>query len=295
MNYSYMKVFYTVAKYQNISYAAKELDVSQPAVSRIISNIEKRYNTRLFLRSKSGVTLTREGLNLYEKIKNPLIELEKIENSIGDVINLRETTIYIGATATALYCYLFNFLETIKKRFSLVNFRIYTDSSSNLLEMLEKGSIDFAFITTPFESNEELEIHNVNMINTILIAPISYQEKIKGEIHLSSLVKYPFILLNKEMQFREHINVFLNNYGVKIKPAYEIDSSSTLIPLVENDCGLAFVPDTMAKKSIEDHKCFKVDLLEKIPDRYVSFVMKKSTNNSSIIYDIKTAILENSD
>ena len=43
MNYSYMKVFYVVAKYQNISHAAKELDVSQPAVSRIISNIEQEY------------------------------------------------------------------------------------------------------------------------------------------------------------------------------------------------------------------------------------------------------------
>ena len=61
MKYTYLNVFYTVAKLQNISKAAKELDVTQPAVSRIILNIEKEYNTQLFFRSKNGVTLTRDG------------------------------------------------------------------------------------------------------------------------------------------------------------------------------------------------------------------------------------------
>ena len=50
MNYTYMKVFYTVCKHQNISKAALELDLTQPALSRIISNIEKEYNTKLFYR-----------------------------------------------------------------------------------------------------------------------------------------------------------------------------------------------------------------------------------------------------
>lgn len=292
MNYSYMKVFYLVAKHQNISRAAKELDVSQPAVSRIIANIEKEYKTRLFSRSKEGVTLTREGLNLYEMIKNPYSELEKIEHSISDTTNLKETVVHIGATATALYCYLFTFLEDIKKKFPLVNFRIYTDSSLNLYNKVEKGQIDFAFITTPFFGNEDIEIDNIYKIKTILIAPISYKDKIKGPTHIKSLTKFPFILLNKEMQFREHINIFLNSYGIKLKPAYEIDSSSTLIPLVENDCGLTFIPEEMARQSILDNKCFKVDLIEDIPERYISFVIKKDASYSSIIYDIKTEILK---
>ena len=106
MNYTYMKVFYTVAKHQNISAAAKELDVTQPAVSRIISNIEKEYNTSLFFRSKNGVILTREGNRLYESIKNPFKQLEKIEADIN-ANTLKETTIHVGATATSLECFLF--------------------------------------------------------------------------------------------------------------------------------------------------------------------------------------------
>ena len=128
MNYTYLNIFYTVAKLQNISKAAEALGVTQPAVSRIISNIEKEYHTKLFFRSKTGVSLTRDGYNLFEMVKGPLIELEKISDNIDTNKTLEKITIHIGATSTALYCYLFKHLENdIKKLFPNVNFKIYSD------------------------------------------------------------------------------------------------------------------------------------------------------------------------
>ena len=291
MNYTYMKVFYTVAKHQNISAAAKELDVTQPAVSRIISNIEKDYNTTLFFRSKNGVILTREGNRLYESIKSPFKQLEKIEADIN-ANTLKETTIHIGATATSLECFLFKVLDDIKRRYPSVKMRIYTDSSSNLLHKVEDGSIDFAFITTPYRISEELEIEDVFKIHNILVAPISYKSKISGPVSIKKLVNYPFIFLNKEMQFREHVESFLNKYNVKIRPVYEIDSSSMLIPLVENDCGLTFVPEESVENNIAKGTCFKVDLIEEMPIRYISFVSRKNTFYSKQAKEIKKAILE---
>ena len=291
MNYTYMKVFYTVAKHQNISAAAKELDVTQPAVSRIISNIEKEYNTSLFFRSKNGVILTREGNRLYESIKNPFKQLEKIEADIN-ANTLKETTIHVGATATSLECFLFKVLDDIKRKYPNVKMRIYTASSSNLLHKVEDGTIDFAFITTPYKISEDLEIKDVFKIHNILIAPISYKSKISGPISIKKLVNYPFIFLNKEMQFREHVESFLNKHNVKIKPVYEIDSSSMLIPLVENDCGLTFVPEESAENSIAKGRCFKVELLEEMPIRYISFVSRKNSFYSKQTREVKKAILE---
>ena len=158
--------------------------------------------------------------------------------------------------------------------------------------MAIKGTIDFAFITTPFTMNDKLEVHHVYELNSILVAPSSYKDEIKDKVSIKELTKYPFILLSKEMQYREHINSFLNNNGVKINPEYEVDSSSTLMPLVDNGCGLTFIPSVMAEKSINEGKCFKIDLIETIPQHYISFVIKKDTNHSSIIYDIKKTLLE---
>ena len=294
MNYTYLNVFYTVAKLQNISKAAEELGVTQPAVSRIISNIEKEYHTKLFFRSKTGVSLTRDGQNLFEMIKVPLIELEKVSNNLSSNKTLDKVTIHIGATSTALYCYLFKHLEDdIKKIFPNVNFKIYSDSSTKLLNMVSNGSIDFAFITTPYQGREDLETHNVVKLNDILIAPISYKNQIKNKVSIKDLENYPFILLSKEMQFREYIDNFLNKYKVHVTPVYETDSSAILTPFVELGYGLTFIPDEMAAKSINEGKCYQVSIKEKLPDRYIAFAIKKDKTHNSVIDDIKKRILGN--
>ena len=293
MNYTYLNVFYTVAKLQNISKAAEELGVTQPAVSRIISNIEKEYRTKLFFRSKTGVSLTRDGQNLFEMVKAPLIELEKVSHNLSSNKTLDKVTIHIGATSTALYCYLFKHLEDdIKKIFPNVNFKIYSDSSTKLLNMVSNGSIDFAFITTPYQGREDLETHNVVKLNDILIAPISYKDQIKDKVSIKDLENYPFILLSKEMQFREYIDNFLNKYKVHVTPVYETDSSAILTPFVELGYGLTFIPDEMAAKSINEGKCYQVNIKEKLPDRYIAFAIKKDKTHNSVIDDIKKRILE---
>ena len=292
MNYTYLNVFYTVAKLQNISKAAKELDVTQPAVSRIISNIEKEYNAKLFFRSKTGVTLTRDGLNLFEMIKNPLIELEKVSSNLDHNKSLDKVVIHIGATSTGLYCYVFKYLEKFKQMYPNVTFRIYSNSSAKLLDMVEKGSIDLAIITTPFEGGDELDIFNIVRLNDILVAPISYKNKINEKVSIKDITDYPFVLLSKEMQFREFIDSFLVTNNVQISAAYETDSSALLIPFVELDCGLTFIPDEMAAKSIKEGKCYKVDLKEELPERFSAFAIKKDKFLSGVLYNIKQKIIQ---
>ena len=290
MNYSYLKVFYLVATLQNISKAATILNVTQPAVSRIISSIEKEYNTKLFNRYKSGVSLTQEGLNLFNKIKGPIQELERIEREINSNDSLSKKIIHIGATSTSLLCYLLPQLDKMKLKYQNMIFKIYTDSSLNLMNLVKKGLIDFAFITTPFTTTEDIESYNFYQLEDILVAPASYRQSLSGKISIKSLFNYPFILLNKNMQFRQLIDNYLLSYGININPTYETDSSSVLLPFVEHNCGLTFIPKIMATESIEQGKCFQVNLDEKIPSRFISLIIKKERKNyyptSDVINDL---------
>ena len=69
-NLELYKVFYYVAKNGNITQAANELMVSQPAVSKSIKTLEDQINTPLFIRKRDGVQLTDAGSTLYKKIKH---------------------------------------------------------------------------------------------------------------------------------------------------------------------------------------------------------------------------------
>ena len=68
INFEYYKIFYIIAKNKNITKAANELNISQPAISRILKTMEDQMNTKLFIRKTKGVILTNEGKELYRLI-----------------------------------------------------------------------------------------------------------------------------------------------------------------------------------------------------------------------------------
>ena len=88
INFEYYKIFYNVAKNKNITKTANDLMISQPAVSKCIKNLESQIGCSLFVRNKFGVSLTEEGITLYNEIKNAIEIIENAENKIDEIINL---------------------------------------------------------------------------------------------------------------------------------------------------------------------------------------------------------------
>ena len=84
------KIFKMVANEENITKASEKLNISQPAVTKHIKNLEKQLNIKLFERSNRGLKLTDIGKKIYNEINAPVDILEKIENKYGNIkcINL---------------------------------------------------------------------------------------------------------------------------------------------------------------------------------------------------------------
>ena len=286
MNYEYYKVFYTVAKNGNITRAAEELYSSQPAVSRVISNMETELNCSLLIRGKSGVKLTKEGEALFNKISEACGMLMRADEDFGKFVNLSETTVYVGATVTALYCFLFDFLETFRKKHPDVHFKIYTGSSSKMIKDLKSGKLDVVFNTTPFMGAENLKVVKVSAFKDILVAGTAYKGLGGKTLKVSDLKKYPMILLSKGMSFRAHVDGFFAKCGVNIAPEMEADSSSLIVPIVEQNWGISLVPEKMAEEYIKDGRIIKLDLKEELPERYVTMITDRAKNTSAPVNDM---------
>ena len=95
-NLNYYKVFYTAAKYKNISKAADALYISQPAISKTLSKLEENLNCTLFYRTSRGITLTAEGQLLYERIQEAFQILESGEEELHRMNELELGQIRIG-------------------------------------------------------------------------------------------------------------------------------------------------------------------------------------------------------
>ena len=99
-NLSAYRIFYTVANAGNISKAAKELYISQPAISKSIQKLEDGIGCKLFLRSSRGVTLTEEGELLYSYVKNAFETLTLGEEKLHRSIELGVGHLKIGVSST---------------------------------------------------------------------------------------------------------------------------------------------------------------------------------------------------
>lgn len=89
VNYEYYKIFYYVAKYQNFTRAAVELDNNQPNISRSVKNLENTLGCVLFSRTSRGVKLTPEGETLYSHIVPAILQIEAGEKELLMQKNLK--------------------------------------------------------------------------------------------------------------------------------------------------------------------------------------------------------------
>ena len=111
ISYDYYRIFYYVAKYGNLSQAAKQLLNNQPNMTRAIKNLEGELGCPLFLRTNRGMKLTPEGERLYAHVRIAFEHIEAGEAEITESRTLQTGTVYVAASEVALRCLLLPVLK----------------------------------------------------------------------------------------------------------------------------------------------------------------------------------------
>lgn len=140
IDFELYRIFVAVAEQENITKASDKLNISQPAITKQIKNLENQLSIKLFERKSKGVALTEAGKKLYEKLKNPIEELNKINEQIG-----KEKNINIG-THNHMGGLIFG--ETINKytlKYPDVNLNLVCEEVEELLKKLKNKEIDIVF------------------------------------------------------------------------------------------------------------------------------------------------------
>ena len=140
------RVFYTVAKHKHMTKASEELHISKPAISQSIKKLENQLGGTLFLRSNKGMELTEEGKMFYEYVKGALELINNAENEFTSFKDLSKGEVKIGCSTTLTKLVLVNAI----KDYPNININIKNDLTSNLINDLKLGKLDFVIFN---ESN----------------------------------------------------------------------------------------------------------------------------------------------
>lgn len=273
-NFEYYKIFYYVAKYENLTKAAMALKTSQPAVTRTIHKLEGELGCRLFTRSKTGMKLTPEGRTFYGYVAAGCAQFFKGENDLSNLISLENGTIYISATETALHCYLFQAMEEFNSLYPNVRFKILNNSTTESVNAVKEGKVDLAFVSANLQVAKPLRMKILRKYRDILIAGKRFEELKAGkeELSLKELVSYPWISLTAETITRRFLNEYFEKNGLTFAPDMELATTDMILPAVRHNLGLGFIPAEFADAELKSGQVFEIKVKEKLPERNIILI-----------------------
>lgn len=275
------RIFYTVAKTGNISKAAKELYISQPAISKSIQKLEESMNCELFRRSSRGVSLTEEGELLYSHVKVAFETLALGEDRLRNSIELGVGHLKIGVSSTLCKYMLLPYLKEFIKLYPHINISITCQSTNDTLKLLEENKIDVGLIGKP-ESLKNIDFYYLAEIKDIFVATKDYLRNLKarGVKEDRILQSSTIMLLDKNNMTRQYIDDYLQENHIVVQDSIDISSMDLLIEFAKISVGVACVIREFVKKELADSSLIEIPLGFPIHKREVGFAYKKSVKPS---------------
>ena len=273
-NLNQYKIFYAVAEAGNISRAAEELFISQPAISKAISRLEASMDTTLFIRNHRGVALTEEGEVLYRHLSEAFEMIKSAEDRIKHISELEIGHIRIGASATLCKYVLLPYLKGFVKEYPHIKITIECQASAENMKSLEAGKLDFALIAKP-DVLKNVDFFNTTEIEDIFVAAPSYLENLNlregGSSDVSELfAKANLMLLDEENITRKYVDAYLKKTGLEIvNSPLEVNNMDLLIEFAKIGLGVACVIKEFVREDLNSGKIVQIPLSIPIEKRAV--------------------------
>lgn len=243
ISYDYYRIFYYVAKYGNVTQAAKFLLNSQPNLTRAIKTLESEIGCPLFIRNNRGMKLTPEGERLYRHVSVAVESMEAGEAEIMESRNLESGSVYVAASEVALHCALLPVLKKYRALYPGIRLKISNHSTPQAIDAIKNGIADIAVVTTPTMPSHMIDETTVRQFREVAVCSTAFPELIDKPVDFGELLRYPLISLGPETKSFELYSRFFSEEGLLYQPTTEAATADQILPMVKADLGVGFVPN----------------------------------------------------
>ncbi|HJB06855.1 MAG TPA: LysR family transcriptional regulator [Candidatus Enterocloster faecavium] len=271
-NLSQYKIFYEVAKAGNISRAAKELYISQPAISKAIGKLEDSLGLSLFTRSSRGVQLTAEGEILYQHTQDAFEALERGEQELRRIQEFDIGHLRIGVSTTLCKYVLLPYLKTFIDQYPHMKVTIESQSTGQTLDRLEQQKLDLGLVAEP-TPRKDLVFIPVMDIQDIFVATKHYLENLYLREGKDTDVFNTgnIMLLDESNMTRRHVNEYLTENGIYPRQILEVSTMDLLIEFSKIGLGIGCVIRELVQKELDSGLLVELPLKPPIRRRTIGF------------------------
>ncbi len=237
MNFAQLRAFHAIATHGGFSAAAQALGVSQPAITQHVKALEQAFGARLFLRTGTGVELTRDGRDLLPKVREAILTLDDLGARMESGRALRSGHLALGLCAPFI-------AMPILQRFSALHpglrLDVRFDNSSRLLALLSDHRIDVVIVTLTAPADGFICEKLVDQHIEILV-PAGHRWWDSASVNPAELGGERFVLREEGSMTRHLFERGMAARGVEITPALVLGSREAVKEAVAAGLGLGVV------------------------------------------------------
>ena len=286
ITYDYYRIFYAVAQYSSFTRAAEALDNNQPNITRCMNILEHELGCKLFIRSNRGITLTPEGQRLYEHVATAVEQIRIGEEELHQEDGMQQGIVTIGASETALNLLLLERLSAFHERYPGVRLRIFNYTTPQSIDALQKGLLDCAAITAPFQATGNLRSIPLMHFREILLGGTKFRHLSEQVCRLRDLSHYSLICPGADTStFHFYQRLFLK-YDCPFHVDMETATMDQVLPMVRHNLGIGFYSEKLAAESIERGEVYRIQLAESFPDRVINLIEDNSRPQRTAVREL---------
>ena len=257
-----LRVFVTAARTLSFSKCAAALNITQPAVSRHIGELEARYGMPLFTRGTSGVALTKAGGLLLSHAESLLSAYQKMDYDMELLSQTSQGRLSIGASTTIAMYLLPPVLASFMELSGGVEVSMLSGNSENVEQWLRDGTVDIGFVENA-SRRPWLHYEPLMADELVLVAGTQGRYGSQESVTPEELRGLPLVLREKGSGTREIIERALNRRGIRVEDlnvVIELSSTEAIKSFVRSSDTLAIVSVIALHRELADGSLSIVDI-----------------------------------
>ena len=270
-----LKVFDTVAKRLNFTKAANELNITQPAVTKHIKEIELNLNIKLFERNGTKIKLTKAGEILLKYTEEIFAIYQKMEFEIGQLQEKQKGTLRLGASTTIAQYVLPPILAEFRKRFPEIQLSLVIQNSEKIEDLLANHKIDVGLIEAQIK-NRTFHYFPFMKDEIVLVSRQNHSISTKNNIKLDDLKHIPLVFREPGSGTLETIDLALKSKNIKLNELnieIQLGSTESIKSYLLHSDALAFLSIQSILQELKNQTLTVIDIRNLDIEREFNFII----------------------
>jgi DNA-binding transcriptional LysR family regulator len=185
--------FREIARQRHFTRSAARLNVSQPALSHQMHNLEAEFGAPLLIRGRNQVQLTPAGEVLLPYIEELFAQKEVAKQTVANVARLRGGRLTIATISVANVFWMSDVISRFRQRFPRVDLVLLENNSERVTEMVESGRAELGFLQLPFKSSKRFDARELVTEPFVLLVSSTHTATRQKSVHLAQFARESFV------------------------------------------------------------------------------------------------------